>query len=328
MPRKPIQPTPPVTDDADLRALEEAHRAADELHATERTIGLQSLELGRLLGQLDAAKMDLRYATLKRALIVQRIRDQADDWKGALFRTADGMLVRVNSFQQLCGLVGIEARAAYEWIQNVEKLGAEWVESFVELGLSRRQFRALRQLPEDALAAARKLAEQQKADELFDLLEEVTDRAQRESEALTKRAEKAEKAAGDKDRLIEAKNKKLDELDSKLHKKATAAWPEHARAVGEEGFNLAGDAMRAIAAFARHLELVHEERIAGQPDAQRAVALMLARSGALVIDETQDLIDLLRDTVEPLAQRFIPQTEEGLELLRTFESYLPEVPQE
>jgi hypothetical protein len=115
---------------------------------------------------------------------------------------------------------GASARVIYEEIQNLEALGSDAFDALNELRISRAQKRLLRSLPDEDRTQIRQAAEAADKDTLLGLIDDIYARqaaerskAQKAADALTKRAEEAERNYEARGELLKKKDAALNKLE-------------------------------------------------------------------------------------------------------------------
>lgn len=175
----------------------------------------QQVHSSESLGQLRAFYFMEQFSNIAKLKLLAELRE-TKAYKGQQALNAKGELVEMNSFEDVCEVLGISRSKALEDLQNLALFGEEFLEASQRLGLGYRQLRQLRALPEDTrqLVIEGEAVRSNDPEALKDLLEDLAARN------ATIRKEKEEIAAdlAARDKVLEDKGRKLDEAQTELAK--------------------------------------------------------------------------------------------------------------
>lgn len=144
----------------------------------------------------------------------------------------DGRLFE--SLEQFCEVkLGKSYRRLNELSANRKLLGHDAYDKAEKIGLRQVDYNALKSLPAPAQELVRRAVEETKTrEEVVDLLQEL---AAQQGE-LAKHADELSAKVQDKDRMLEAKNKKIDEMDEELTRKFKPKAHSIAKSAEEAAF--------------------------------------------------------------------------------------------
>lgn len=220
-----------------------------------------------MLGRQQMASSLRKLLTVADLVEIERIKE-SKAWRHiANPEMADGS--HFSAWPDFCRLVfGESHQSINEKLLNKKVFGEDAINSMNTIGLGVRQLRQLRQLPEDQLEQAKLLATENDKESLMDLIEEQALEKAKLKEALEKSEADAKLDAEASSNLIEKKDKKLNELKTKLEKRAIepTSWEAEVDEISLE-LTLAGD--RTVKALDNldllldkipHLELAEDHR--------------------------------------------------------------------
>lgn len=227
--RKPLSPVAKVGPEfvtktpADLAAQDAAAGALDRA-ALEQAESL--IRIGRMQVHDFAQKLH-RVACAKE---FERVRDSRE-YKYLPYKDADGNLRRCADLEEFCEVFfGRSYRAVAEDAQNLNLLGEELYERATVLGLTSRNFREIRALPQDDQALVKEALAAKNREVVLEILETAIAKHQKEKRVLEKEI-KALQGDLEAQRNVSAKrNQKIDELEAQLHRRQ-ADLPEQIHAL-------------------------------------------------------------------------------------------------
>ncbi len=133
----------------------------------------------------------------------------------------DGKLTTVGSWEQYCKACGFSVNKVDEDLLNLSVLGEEFLEDSQRLGLGYRDLRKLRKLPDDARAEIIEADYSETADkeELLEKIEDLTAKHAKEKAELESKLKRKTDDYDAQSRVLDNKNKRIDQLDAELEKK-------------------------------------------------------------------------------------------------------------
>jgi putative phage associated protein len=134
----------------------------------------------------------------------------------------DGKLTTVGSWEQYCLACGFTRQKVDEDLLNLSILGEEFLEESQRLGLGYRDLRKLRKLPEEARAEIVEADYSETADkeELIEKIEDLTAKHAHEKMVLEGQLAQSRQNYEAQSRVLDNKNKRLDQLSAELEKKS------------------------------------------------------------------------------------------------------------
>lgn len=161
----------------------------------------------------------------------------------------DGSQRNVSTVEEFCDIaMPYSARRCRELVRDMEALGEDLFQRAERLGFRARDYRALHALPGDDQAKVKAALQSADIEEVRDVLQGL---AQSNAALLREKAE-AEKKLAAKDRVIEAKSKRIDQLHEQEEARLSASLPEREAAqiadLTETGLEAESSLLRAIKA--------------------------------------------------------------------------------
>lgn len=192
----------------------------------------------RLMGQAEMARAVSDFANvsaisklaeIKKNKLFQRL-------GGFTFVDAEGETVNASTWDGFCKALGMSRQKVDEDIRNLNAFGEETLERLNQLGLGYRNMRRLRQIPDEAretVIQGETVALGDK-EEIVALIEEMTAKHAREKQALTDKVQNLESERQVDQRLLEDKEKKINELERELARDLTPDQAAKKRAERDE----------------------------------------------------------------------------------------------
>ncbi|MEB4585589.1 hypothetical protein QQW82_02995 [Pasteurella multocida] len=142
-------------------------------------------------------------------------------YKGLSYIDQDGKVLTVGSWEQYCKACGLSVNKVDEDLQNLNAFGENFLEESQRLGLGYRDLRKLRKLPEEARAEIvdANYSEATDKEDLIEKIEELTVKHAKEKESLEAQLKTAKDNYTAQARVLDNKNKRIDQLDAELEKK-------------------------------------------------------------------------------------------------------------
>lgn len=203
---------PAVEISAQEEALNQTLDIGRKVNAVADDIAAQQFNCAKLIGQMQAFDAMNQFSGLARVILMRQMKE-SKAYKGIKIPQADGSIKTLTSFDEFCVEMGLSRSKADEDIQNLNILGESFMERTQDMGLSYKQLRKLRALPE-ADRQAVTAAEEADPEILKDMIEELAVKNAKTAEELAEA--KANQEA--KDKVLASKNKALDAAQTKLAK--------------------------------------------------------------------------------------------------------------
>lgn len=204
--KKPV--TAKTELELDAGAVVEAQGAVTDLSSIEAAV-LFGQQVGTLSGRIQAAEL-VRHVSVRVILeSYRRIQPHLGEMLKIGVPMPDGSRKHVSDREEFCQQTfGIGDRRIRQLMQDEKALGAEAFEQAQRLGLSHRNYVAIRGLPEEMRSEVRQALDTGNKDEVLSVLEDLAAR----NAALATKAEESEKTLAARDRVIEGKDKKINKL--------------------------------------------------------------------------------------------------------------------
>ncbi|MGC6405794.1 hypothetical protein ACNO7K_05030 [Bisgaard Taxon 45] len=177
----------------------------------------QAHELVGMIKAFDFTKKLVTVTTLKALSEIK----ESKLFKGLELTNQDGKLVTVTTFRDFCGLLGFSGEKIDQDLLNLNTFGEEFFETSQRLGLGYRDLRKLRKLPEDARSEIvdADYSEATDKEDLIEKIEELTVKHAKEKASLEAQLKTAKDNYTAQARVLDNKNKRIDQLDAELEKK-------------------------------------------------------------------------------------------------------------
>ncbi|EJS83675.1 hypothetical protein AAUPMC_20976, partial [Pasteurella multocida subsp. multocida str. Anand1_cattle] len=173
-----------------------------------------------LIGMIKAFDFTQKLVTVTTLKAINEIK-QSKQYKGLDILNPQGKLVTVTTFRDFCEALGFSVEKIDQDLLNLNTLGENFLETSQRLGLGYRDLRKLRKLPEDARAEIVEADYSETADkeDLIEKIEELTVKHAKEKESLEAQLKTAKDNYTAQARVLDNKNKRIDQLDAELEKK-------------------------------------------------------------------------------------------------------------
>jgi hypothetical protein len=247
--RKPTAPTPaaPVVIDG-AEAFDRLGESAVALAAHDATGADRDL-LNQLLGQAQMADAFAKFSKTvfisKLAFVKERKLYQAI----SSGKSEDGLHSK-GTWDNFCHMLGWTPQHANEAIDSLKSFGEDALESMSRMGIGYRELRQYRRLPDDHKLALIEAAKGGDKSDFLDLAEELITRHAREKEAQQRQLDDAAGKVAARDKLIAAKDEKINDLSLKAERfgapgdEGRAAITEQLGALTAEAVQIVQGAMR------------------------------------------------------------------------------------
>ena len=177
-------------------------------------------EAHEAMGMIKAFSFIGKIATVAHLKTIAEIKE-TKKYKGLNYIDKDGKPATVANFEDFCTVCGFSPRKVYEDLQNLNYFGEEFLETSQRLGLGYREMRKLRKLPDDARAEIIEADYSETADkeELLEKIEDLTAKHAKEKAELESKLKRKTDDYDAQSRVLDNKNKRIDQLDAELEKK-------------------------------------------------------------------------------------------------------------
>ncbi len=177
-------------------------------------------EAHEAMGMLKAFNFVEKLLTVGSLKILLEIKN-SKKYKGLTYIDQDGKVLTVRTWEEYCKACGFSVQKVDLDLQNLNTFGEEFMETSQRLGLSYREMRKLRKLPDDARAEIIEADYSETADkeELLERIEDLTAKHAKEKAELEGKLKRKTDDYDAQSRVLDNKNKRIDQLDAELEKK-------------------------------------------------------------------------------------------------------------
>lgn len=203
-----------------------------QLAKLQETINVDQFEVARLLGQSQYAELIENFGRVSKIKIYAYLKE-TKKYKGLSVVGTNGELLTVSTWQEFCQTQGKSHQHIDEEIRNLSTFGEDFLETSQRMGVGYRDLRKLRKLPEaerEIIINGEAVRAEDK-DSLIDLIEEMSVKHAKTKQELQKQIDQLKADNTAKDNVLSTKNKKIDELDTKL---SLRQQPDHKHIVEQE----------------------------------------------------------------------------------------------
>ncbi|KGK15314.1 MarR family transcriptional regulator [Vibrio navarrensis] len=201
-----------------------------------------SLDIGVFLGRVQMAQSFATMADVVSLSTLKEMRDSGKykELKGRTINlgptSTDGVqnsIVLQGTWDEFCKLCGTSKSAVNEKLKNLSDFGEKALQSMQTIGMTTKDLRRLRQLPQEDLTAIveGEVVKVQDRDEALEIIEELSAKHRQEKQALQSEVTKLAQEKQSNERLLADKDKKINDLSKKLD---TPLSPAQARQKEEE----------------------------------------------------------------------------------------------
>lgn len=154
----------------------------------------------------------------------------------------------VGTFDGFCRALGTSASKIDEDLKNLDIFGEEALSQLTQAGVGYRELRQYRKLPSDQRTALIEAAKEGDKDTLLELAEDLISKHVKEKSDLESQVTELQADSEAKDKIIESKNTKLDDLEKTLHKmrNRTTDWTPRAFEISAEATKVAAQALESL----------------------------------------------------------------------------------
>ncbi|MBY8217225.1 MarR family transcriptional regulator [Vibrio fluvialis] len=215
-----------------LMTAQQALSDAKEINAAEALTISQSegtklgeaVDLGALLGR---AQMAERLSKITDAVSLSALKEIKESkkykaLKGITFAKSStvgsNLVVLKGTWEEFCEIYGSSKSTVDERLKNLDVFGEQALESMNAIGMTTRDLRRLRQLPQEELTAIveGEVIKVQDRDEALEIIEELSAKHRQEKQALQSEVTKLTQDKESNERLLADKDKKINSLSKKL----------------------------------------------------------------------------------------------------------------
>lgn len=225
----------------EIKRLENAQRAlndAREINAAE-AINIaastdSNIDIGMVLGRVQMAHAVSSFADAVSLATLKEIKESKKyrGLKGKVVSAGlildgggENEIVLTGTWDEFCKICGTSKSKVDEDLQNLSVFGEKALRSMQTLGVTTKDLRRLRQLPQEDLTTIveGEVVKVQDRDEALEIIEELSAKHRQEKQSLQTEVTKLTQEKESNDRLLAEKNKKIDSLSKKLETPLTPA---------------------------------------------------------------------------------------------------------
>ena len=203
----------------------------NQLATIHQNITRDQIQLSEKIGALKATDFIKKLVTVTEIKVMAEIKE-SKQYKG-LMVVENGEVVTVTTWDEFCRHLGLSREKVDQDILNLSMLGEDFWESSQRMGVGYRELRKIRNLPEESreLIIQGEAVKAEDREGLIDLLQEISVKHAADKAATDKKIADLIADAEAKNQLIENKNNKIDDLDTKLNRRRA---PDQAVLVEQE----------------------------------------------------------------------------------------------
>lgn len=244
-------PPTPADDGLDSARLEEAGLAAQQLGQLQASYSEERDLLNQLMGQIQMADAMSKLTTVVSLSKLAHIKEtklyRAFSGKSGI--AGDGSKIAdVGTWEGFCLAIGTTRQKVDEDILNLRVFGEDALDGLTQIGAGYRELRQYRKLPSDQRTALIEAAKDGDKDTLLELAEDLISKHVKEKSDLESQVTELQADSEAKDKIIESKNSKLDDLEKTLHKmrNRTSDWTPRAFEISAEATLAAAQALESL----------------------------------------------------------------------------------
>ncbi|HDR1875391.1 TPA: hypothetical protein QB637_001724 [Pasteurella multocida] len=173
-----------------------------------------------MLGMVKMSDFTRKLVTVSHIKVLAEFKE-SKKYKELDIQDVNGNWLHVTKWEEFCNALGYSREKIDADILNLSTFGETFLETSQRLGLGYRDLRKLRKLPEDARAEIVEADYSETADkeDLIEKIEELTVKHAKEKESLEAQLKTAKDNYTAQARVLDNKNKRIDQLDAELEKK-------------------------------------------------------------------------------------------------------------
>ena len=177
-------------------------------------------EAHEAMGMLKAFNFVEKLLTVGSLKILLEIKN-SKKYKGLTYIDQDGKVLTVKTWEEYCKACGFSVQKVDLDLQNLNTFGEEFMETSQRLGLSYREMRKLRKLPDDARAEIIEADYSETADkeELLEKIEDLTAKHAKEKAELESKLKRKSEDYDAQAQVLANRNERINKLDAELAKK-------------------------------------------------------------------------------------------------------------
>ncbi|MGE4265786.1 MAG: hypothetical protein AB7E46_15080 [Desulfovibrio sp.] len=208
--------TEPIPEITPARALELANIQNTAAVADQAT--MQYGAVYKAIGRIEGMDFLRRVGDVAIAQAFIEVRS-SKQYKGFPYKDEAGNLRHVEDFDEFCKVAfGKSYTRCYELSKNLHLLGSDLYESAERIGFRAKDYRALQALPPEEQEVVKQALESESREQVLDILQDMAARHALEKAASKKEAAELKADAEAKDKVLQAKQQRLDKAELELEK--------------------------------------------------------------------------------------------------------------
>lgn len=297
-----------------------AMKEAADLMAKVETAYTEERDLAnQLFGQAQMANAFAKFSTVVTLSKLKYIKESKlyRAFKGKTIVSTDGTESRlVGTWEEYCGLLGLSVSKVDEDLTNLGIFGEDALENLNRIGAGYRELRKLRKLPDEVRATvAGQLVNLDDKEEVVALIDELATRHATEKTALEKQVAELQEDAKATDKVIAAKNQKLDaqeKLLAKLQNKS-GDWVPRAKEICIENTRIAADILEGFDKLDQLRDAILNEDF-GEDDREAAIEAM----AVVYFDAANQIIGRAAEVMAACEEVFVGYKDKAMPMLDVF----------
>lgn len=202
----------------------------DAFHRVENALKKEQILAIELRGQVKQVIFQEKFLTFQRLQQLKQIKESKGYRNLPIVDDNTGEIKRINTFKEYCDSINLSISTVDNELLNLSVLGEELYQASVKLGLTSREMRRLRTLPDETIIDIRKIDFSEDEDksrlveklaEAEKMVEKLSDTVEEQAEALKETTQKLEESQQNYEalsRVNENKDKRINQLDLDLQK--------------------------------------------------------------------------------------------------------------
>lgn len=202
----------------------------DAFHRVENALKKEQILAIELRGQVKQVIFQEKFLTFQRLQQLKQIKESKGYRNLPIVDDNTGEIKRINTFKEYCDSINLSISTVDNELLNLSVLGEELYQASVKLGLTSREMRRLRTLPDETIIDIRKIDFSEDEDksrlveklaEAEKMVEKLSDAVEEQAETLKETTQKLEESQQNYEalsRVNENKDKRINSLDLELQK--------------------------------------------------------------------------------------------------------------
>jgi len=208
--------TDPIPEITPARAQELANIQNSAAVADQAVLNAE--DVYKAIGRIEGIEFTRRVGEVAIAQIFTEVRS-SKQYKGMPYKDSDGVTRHVGTFEEFCKVkLGKSYNRCLELSQNLHTLGSDLYESAERIGFRAKDYRALKALPPEEQEVVKQAIASESREQVLDILQDMAARHASEKAAAKKEAADLKADMEAKDKVLQAKQQRLDKAETDLAK--------------------------------------------------------------------------------------------------------------